>query len=29
VDKENLLRPDAYFEVMKRKIEAEHLKLKK
>jgi len=29
VDKENLLSPDAYFEVMKRKIEAEHLKLKK
>ena len=28
-DKENLLSPDAYFEVMKRKIEAEHLKLKK
>ena len=28
-DKENLLRPDAYFEVMKHKIEAEHQKLKK
>lgn len=28
-DKENLLGPDAYFEVMKRKIEAERLKLKK
>ena len=28
-DKENLLSPDAYFEVMKRKIEAEHKKLKK
>ena len=28
-DKENLLGPDAYFEVMKRKIEAEHKKLKK
>ena len=29
VDKENLLGADAYFEFMKRKIEAEHLKLKK
>ena len=29
VDKENLLSADAYFEVMKRKIEAEHVKLKK
>ena len=28
-DKENLLGADAYFEVMKRKIETEHLKLKK
>ena len=28
-DKENLLNPDTYFEVMKRKIEAEHVKLKK
>ena len=28
-DKENLLQPDAYFEVLKRKIEAERLKLKK
>ena len=28
-DKENLLGPDAYFEVMKRKIEAEKLRLKK
>lgn len=28
-DKENLLGPEAYFEVMKRKIETERLKLKK
>jgi len=28
-DKENLLGPDAYFEVMKRKIEAERSRLKK
>lgn len=28
-DKENLLGPEAYFEVMKRKIEAERLRLKK
>ncbi len=28
-DKENLLGPDSYFEVMKRKIETERLKLKK
>lgn len=28
-DKENLLRPEAYFAVMKRKIETERLKLKK
>lgn len=28
-DKENLLGPEAYFEVMKRKIETEKLKLKK
>lgn len=28
VDKENLLNPEAYFEVMKRKIETERLKLK-
>lgn len=29
VDKENLLSPDAYFGVMKRKIETERLKSKK
>jgi len=28
-DKENLLDPEAYFEVMKRKIEVERLRLKK
>jgi len=28
-DKENLLQPDAYFEVLKRKIESERLRLKK
>jgi len=28
-DKENLLSPEVYFEVMKRKIETERLKLKK
>jgi len=28
-DKENLLRADAYFEVMKRKIETERLKAKR
>jgi len=29
LDKENLLGPDAYFEVLKRKIEAEKSKMKK
>ena len=29
VDRENLIGPDAYFEVLKHKIEAERLKLKK
>jgi glycine cleavage system H protein len=28
-DKDNLLSPDDYFEVLKRKVEAERLKLKK
>jgi glycine cleavage system H protein len=27
-DKENLLAPNVYFEVLKKKVEAEHLKLK-
>lgn len=29
VDRENLIEPDAYFEVLKHKIETERLKLKK